>query len=96
MKKHFNKEIVMAKQENQDFMSSIKCWICDKVKVRDHCHITEKDRDSALKDCNVNLTLFRIEFFGAAQERGKAKRPSALPKICYIYATMMKHHAVTL
>ena len=36
----------MAKEVNDDFKNSIKCWICDNdyvdndVKVRDHCHIT--------------------------------------------------------
>ena len=47
MKKHFNKELVMA----TDFKISTNCWICDNdyidndVKVRDHCHITGKYRD---------------------------------------------------
>ena len=48
MKKHFNKELVIAKKDNEDFENSTKCWICDNdyidgdVKVRDHCHITAK------------------------------------------------------
>ena len=50
IKKHFNKELVMTKEDNGDFKSSAKCWICDNdytdtdVKVRDHCHVTEKYR----------------------------------------------------
>ena len=43
MKKHFNKELVMTKEDNEDFENSAKFWICDidnDVKVRDHCHIT--------------------------------------------------------
>ena len=38
-----------------------KCWICgnnyihNDVKVRDHCHITEKYRKSAHRDCTVNV-----------------------------------------
>ena len=28
-KKHVNKELVMTKNDNEDFKSSIKCWICD-------------------------------------------------------------------
>ena len=46
MKKHFNKELAMTKDDNEDFENSTKCWICDNdyidsdVKVRDHCHIT--------------------------------------------------------
>ena len=48
IKKHFNKELVMSKGDNEDFKNSTKCWICDNdyvdnnVKVRDHCHITGK------------------------------------------------------
>ena len=29
MKKHFNKELVMTKEDNEDFENSNKCWICD-------------------------------------------------------------------
>ena len=53
MKRHFNKELVMTK-DNEDFESTTKCWICDKayidcqVNVRYHCHITGKYRGSAL------------------------------------------------
>ena len=48
MKKHFNNELVMIKKDNEDFKNSNKGWICDNtyvdgdVKVRNHCHITEK------------------------------------------------------
>ena len=57
MKKHFNKELVMTKEDNEDFEKSTKCWVCDNdyidgdVKVRDHCHITGKYRGSAHRDC---------------------------------------------
>ena len=46
MKKHFNKELVMTKEDNDDFDNSTKCCVCDNdyidgdVKARDHCHIT--------------------------------------------------------
>ena len=30
MKKHFNKELVMTKESNEDFKNSTKCWICAK------------------------------------------------------------------
>ena len=36
--KHFNKELVMTKEDNENFTNSTKCWICDNGK--DHCHIT--------------------------------------------------------
>ena len=48
MKKHFNKELAITKEDNEDFKKSIKFWISDidyidgDVKVRGHCHITEK------------------------------------------------------
>ena len=29
MKKHFNKEFVMTKEDNEDFKNSTKGWICD-------------------------------------------------------------------
>ena len=49
-KKHFNKELIMTKEDNKDFKNSTKCWTCDNdhidndVKVKDHCHITGKYR----------------------------------------------------
>ena len=48
MKKHFNKELVMTKTDDEDFESSTKCWICVNhyidggVEVSEHCHITGK------------------------------------------------------
>ena len=45
MKKHFNKELLVPKEDYEDFEISTKCWICNNVyfngdnKVRDHCHI---------------------------------------------------------
>ena len=53
LKKYFNKELVMTKEDAESFEISIKCWVCDynfvegDVKVRDHCHITEKYRGDA-------------------------------------------------
>ena len=58
MKENFDKELVIAKENNEDFEKSTKCWTCENnyvdndVKVRDHCHITGKYRDSAHRDCN--------------------------------------------
>ena len=46
MKKYFNKKLGMAKEENESFKDSAKCWICDNyyvnndVKVRNHCNIS--------------------------------------------------------
>ena len=50
MKKHFNKEVVMTKLDNENFKNSTKCRICGNdyinnyVKVKDHCHIQRKYR----------------------------------------------------
>ena len=62
-KKYFNKELVIAKEGNEDSKNSNKCWICDDdyidndVKVRDHSHITGKYRGSAHRGCNINVKL---------------------------------------
>ena len=45
------------------FKNSAKCWICDngyaddEVKLRDHCHVTEKYRGSVHRDCNITAKL---------------------------------------
>ena len=63
MEKHFKKELVMVKKDKEDFGNSTKRQICDNdyidndVKVRDHCHITKKNRGSAHGDFNVNVKL---------------------------------------
>ena len=63
MKKHINKELVMAKEDNEYFVNLTKCWICDNdqidgdVKVIDHCHITGEYKGSARRDCNINVEL---------------------------------------
>ena len=50
-------------EEEEQFQSSSTCWICEKLtddgheKVRDHCHVTEKFRGAAHRDCNINLQL---------------------------------------
>ena len=60
-RKNFNKELVMSKEDNEDFKNSTKFWIFNNdyidsdVKVRDHCHITGKYRGSVHRDYNINL-----------------------------------------
>ena len=66
VKKHFNKELVITKKDNEDFKNSNKCWICDNdyvdngVKVKAHCHITGKYIGSAHRYCNINVKLNHI------------------------------------
>ena len=63
MKKHFNKNLVMTAEENEEFKKSNICWICGKLsslddnKVRGHCHRTGFDRGSAHYKCNINLQI---------------------------------------
>ena len=63
MKKHFNKELAMTSKDNEDFKNYTKCWICDNnyidddIKVRDHCHVTGKNRGSAHRDFNIKVKL---------------------------------------
>ena len=63
MKKHFIKEIVITKKDNEAFENSTKYQICDNdyidnyVKARDHCHVTGKYRDSTHRDSNINVKL---------------------------------------
>ena len=33
MKKHFNKKLVMTKEDHEDFENCTKCWICDSAYV---------------------------------------------------------------
>ena len=48
MKKCFNKDVVMIKENKEDFENSTKSWMCgndcvhNNVKLRDHCHIIGK------------------------------------------------------
>ena len=63
MKKHFSKELVITKEDNEDFENSAKCCIYDNdyidgdVKITDHFHITGKYRVSAHRDFNINVKL---------------------------------------
>ena len=49
-----------TKEDTEGFENSTKCWICGNsyvdvdVKLSDHCHTTEKYRDSANKYRNIN------------------------------------------
>ena len=69
MKNYFNKELLITKEDNENFKNSTKCWICDNdyvnndVKVTDHSHITGKYRDFAHRDCNVNPKDCKITKF---------------------------------
>ena len=62
MKKHFNKNLVMTAEENENFERSNICQICGKLidlddKVKDRSHITGKYRGSAHWSRNINLKI---------------------------------------
>ena len=52
-KKHFNREFVMNKEADEGSENST--YVDGDVKVRDHCHVTEKYRGSIHRDCNLNI-----------------------------------------
>ena len=53
MKKHFNKNLIMSEEKEEQFQSSNTCSICEKLiddddeKIRAHCHVTGKFRGAA-------------------------------------------------
>ena len=63
IKKYFNKELGMNKEDTDDIKNSTKCRICDNdyvdndVQVRYHCHTIGKYSGCAHRDCNINLKL---------------------------------------
>ena len=63
MKKHFNKSLIITKDEEEQYQSNNNCWICKKLidhdneKVRDHCYVTGRFRGAAQLSCNTNLQL---------------------------------------
>ena len=58
IKKHFNKNLIISVEEEEQFEKTEICWVCNKLiendKVRDHCHITGKYRGAAQSNCNIN------------------------------------------
>ena len=67
-KKHFNKDMIMTKDDIINFKNATCCHICgikynpeDDQKlygpVRDHCHVTGKYRGSAHNNCNLRYKL---------------------------------------
>ena len=59
----FNKSLVLAEKDHEEFKNPTKRWICkkvyeeEKVKVKDHDHITGKYCRSKHQVCNLNLSL---------------------------------------
>ena len=63
IKKHFNKNLINSRKEEEQFHLGNTCWICEKLihhdneKVRDHCHVSGKYRSAAHRDCNIDFKL---------------------------------------
>ena len=61
--KHFNKDMILTKDDEINFKNYDKCYICYKkysakdIRVRDHCQITGKYRGSVHQDRNINYRL---------------------------------------
>ena len=57
MKKHFDKNLIISKKEEEQFQSSNTYWICEKLiddddeKVRDHCHVSGIFKGAAHWSC---------------------------------------------
>ena len=58
--KNTKKDIIMTKENEEDFKNNITCRFCEKNfvsdKVRDLCHLTGNHRRSAHSICNNNVT----------------------------------------
>ena len=56
----------MTPEDEEDYRNNNICRFCEKQiesdKVRDHCHLTGKNRDPAPSKCNVNITQKQSNF----------------------------------
>ena len=65
IEEYFNKNLIMTEEEENLFQKSNNCWICknfinnnnNEEKVRGHCHITDKFKCDAHRNCNLNFQL---------------------------------------
>ena len=57
--KETEKDIIMTKENEEDFKNNNICRFCEKEtlidKIRDHCHLTGKYRGPAHNICNINV-----------------------------------------
>ena len=63
IREHFNKPLIMTREDDVAFDKATHCHICEKKykvddePVRDHCHVTGKYRGSAHQSCNLKLQI---------------------------------------
>ena len=64
--KNTNKDIIMTKENEEEYKDNDSCRICEKNiesdKVRDHCHLTGKLRGPAHSKCKINVTQKQSNF----------------------------------
>ena len=64
--KNNNKDIIMTEKDEEDYIKNTICRFCEKAiecdKVRDHCHLTGKNRGPAHNTCNINVTQEQSSF----------------------------------
>ena len=57
--KNTKKDIIMTKENEEDFKNNYICRFCEKNiesdKGRDHCHLTGKYRGTSHNICNINV-----------------------------------------
>ena len=64
--KNTKKDIIMTKENEEDFRNDNICRFCEKDiesdKVRDYCNLTGKYRGAAHSKCNINVTQKQSNF----------------------------------
>ena len=64
--KNNNEDILMTREREEKFENTNICRICEKNiefdKVRDHCHLTGKNRGPAYSKCIINVTQEQSRF----------------------------------
>ena len=57
--RNFKKDIIMTQEDEEDYRNDNICRFCEKTfesdKVRDHCHLTGKNRGPSHSVCNINV-----------------------------------------
>ena len=65
--KNTQKDIIMTEEDEEELRNNNICRFCEKNiesdKVRDHCHLTGKDRSSTHSKGNINVTQDQSNFF---------------------------------